>query len=69
MTHEKTVSDRYDDCFALEMTFNGESFYGSQEYNKDFNIHWTEVATDSEETWKQKLAWMRNELDKRKPKE
>ena len=66
---EGTISDRYDDCFALEMTFDGESFYGTQEYNKDFNIHWTEVSTDDDRTWKQKIAWMRNELDKRKPKE
>jgi hypothetical protein len=62
-------SNRYDDCFALEMTFNGDSFYGIRDYNKDFNIHWSEVASDSDETWKQKIAWMRNELDKRKPKE
>jgi len=66
---EKPNSDRYDDCFALEMTFNGESFYGMHDYNKDFNIHWTEVATDSDQTWKQKMAWMQNELNKRKPKE
>jgi len=66
---DRPLHERYDDCFALEMTFNGESFVGRFDYNKDFNIHWTEVATDDKRTWQQKLAWMRNELDKRKPKE
>jgi len=62
------LSKRYDDCFALEMTFNGENFYGMHDYNKDFNIHWTEATCDDDRTWEQKMAWMRNELDKRKPK-
>lgn len=62
----KPRNERYDDCFALEMTFNGENFYGTQEYNKDFNIHWTEITCDDDRTWEQKMAWMRNELDKRK---
>ena len=57
---------RYDDCFALEMTFNGESFFGMKPYNKDFNIHWSEATTDSDATWIQKMAWMHNELKKRK---
>lgn len=57
---------RYDDCFALEMTFDGESFYGIKPYNKDFNIHWTEVRSDDDRTWKQKMAWMTEELKKRK---
>ena len=60
------LSQRYDDCFALEMTFDGENFYGIHDYNKDFNIHWTEATTDDEKTWEQKMAWMRNELKKRK---
>ena len=59
-------TERYDDCFALEMTFDGESFYGVKEYNKDFNVHWTEVASDDDRTWKQKMAWMSEELKKRK---
>jgi len=63
---EKSRTERYDDCFALEMTFNGESFYGTQPYNKDFNVHWTEVSCDDDRTWEQKMAWMRNELQKRK---
>jgi len=53
----------------LEMTFDGESFYGIKEYNKDFNVHWTEVATDDDRTWKQKMAWMSEELKKRKADE
>ena len=60
------LSKRYDDCFALEMTFDGESFYGMHDYNKDFNIHWTEATTDSDQTWEQKMCWMKNELKKRK---
>ena len=64
----QTRSDRYDDCFALEMTFNGDSFYGVKPYNKDFNIHWSEVSWDSDETWNQKIAWMKDELKKRKAK-
>ena len=60
------IHERYEDCFALEMTFNGDSFYGVKDYNRDFNIHWSEIRADSDETWKQKMAWMRNELDKRK---
>lgn len=64
MTENRTA--RYDDCFALEMTFNGQEFYGIKPYNKDFNIHWTEISCDSDETWKQKVAYMQNELVKRK---
>jgi len=67
--NNKPLHERYDDCFALEMSFNGESFYGTHDYNKDFNIHWTEVTCDDDRTWEQKMAWMRNELEKRKPKE
>ena len=62
----EALHKRYDDCFALEMTFNGESFYGMNEYNKDFNVHWSEAATDDDRTWKQKMAWMTEELKKRK---
>jgi hypothetical protein len=57
---------RYENLFALEMTFNGENFYGMKEYNKDFNVHWSEAATDSDATWIQKIAYMQNELVKRK---
>lgn len=64
----ESINQRYDDCFELEMTFNGESFNGTQEYNRDFNVHWTEIKCDDDLTWKQKIAYMRNELDKRKPK-
>jgi len=62
----EALHKRYDDCFALEMTFNGENFYGMHEYNKDFNIHWTEAVGDDDRTWKQKMAWMTEELKKRK---
>jgi hypothetical protein len=64
MTESRTK--RYDDCFALEMTFNGDCFYGIHNYNKDFNVHWTEVACDDDRTWEQKVAYMKNELLKRK---
>jgi len=65
----KSRTERYDDCFALEMTFNGESFYGMHEYNSDFNIHWSEVACDDDRTWKQKIAYLTEALKNRKPKE
>lgn len=60
---------RYDDCFALEMSFNGDSFVGRFDYNRDFNIHWTEVNCDTEEQWENKINWMTTELEKRKSKE
>ena len=62
------MNERYDDCFALEMTFNGECFYGMHEYNRDFNVHWTEVKCDDDRTWEQKMACMTEELKKRKEK-
>jgi len=62
----EALHKRYEDCFALEMTFNGESFFGMKEYNKDFNIHWSEATTDSDATWIQKIAYLQNELKKRK---
>ena len=65
----ESLDKRYDDCIALEMTFNGESYYGTQEYNKDFNVHWTEIRTDDDKTWEQKMAWMTEELKKRKLKQ
>jgi len=62
----KPRNERYDDCFKLEMTFDGQSFYGMHEYNRDFNIHWTEIGCDDDDTWKYKIDKLTAELERRK---
>lgn len=57
---------RYGDCYALEMCFDGDSFIGKFDYNRDFNIHWTEISCDTEEQWETKIKTMTTELENRK---
>ncbi|MFA5366703.1 MAG: hypothetical protein WC333_02365 [Dehalococcoidia bacterium] len=62
--HEKQ-NKRYADLHTLGMKFNGDSFVGTEDNNKDFNMHWTEISCDSDEEWNEKIVKMTTELKRR----
>lgn len=47
--------------FSLGLRFNGDSFV-----QDDINVHWTEVACDSDDVFYSKVAKIKSELDRRK---
>ena len=57
---------RCDQLFKLNMMFNGSSYIGFKEYNKDFNVHHTEIMIDTDDVWDTKIEKLSAELDKRK---
>ena len=59
------LNKRCDECFALSMKFNGEGYIGAKSFNKDFNVHMTEIQCDSDEEWNEKIEKLKVELDKR----
>lgn len=60
------IKKRCDELFALKMKFNGEGYIGAEEYNKDFNVHNTEIICDSNEQWDKKISELEIELKIRK---
>ena len=62
----KKIENRIKECINLEMYFNGESFIGKSNYNKDFNIHLTEINCNSDEKWNEIISDLTIELEKRK---
>lgn len=60
------LENRIKECIDLEMRFNGESFIGKSDYNKDFNVHITEIKCSSDEEWNKIISDMSTELKKRK---
>lgn len=63
---EEKQMKRCDELFELEMMFNGDSYIGKQSYNKDFNVHHTEIMCDSDEEWNKKISDLKTELQRRK---
>lgn len=63
--HKKT-EERVKDCVNLEMRYDGSSFFGREPYNKDFNIHHTDMMCMDDEKWKKTIAEMAAELERRK---
>lgn len=60
------VNERCDQLFALDMMFNGDSYVGTKEWNKDFNIHHTEISFDTDSEWDRKIERLKNEHQRRK---
>lgn len=66
MTHKERIDKRTADCYELEMQFKGDSFYGKFQYNKDFNVHVTELTCSSDEEWEKIITGLKQELARRK---
>jgi hypothetical protein len=66
MTNKEKIDKRTADCYELEMQFKGDSFYGKYPYNKDFNVHVTELTCSSEEEWEKIITSLKKELARRK---
>lgn len=66
--HEDIRVKRIAECVALEMRFNGDSFLGYNDYNKDFNVHHTELVCSTEEQWEKIITGLREEFQRRKNK-
>jgi hypothetical protein len=62
----KKQNKRFADLRILGMKFNGDSFIGTEDDNKDFNMHTTEITCDSDEEWNEKIAKMTAELERRR---
>lgn len=55
----------------LDMHFNAlkNSYLGSEENNNvDFNVHWTEITCDNEDTWNEKISKLKWTYSQRKEK-
>jgi hypothetical protein len=65
---DKQLKKRCDQIIKLNMRFNGESYIGKEDYNKDFNIHHTEITCDTDDMWNTKISKMTIELNKRRNK-
>ncbi len=50
----------------LDMKFNGISYIGTSDVNKDFNVHWTEITCDSNDEWNKKINKLKKEYNLRK---
>lgn len=59
---------RCDQLFGLEMMFNGKEYAGTKDYNKDFNVHHTEIQCETDEEWNKIIARLEKELEIRKEK-
>jgi hypothetical protein len=62
----KKQNKRFADLRTLGMKFNGDSFIGTDDDNKDFNMHTTEITCDSDEEWNEKITKMTAELERRR---
>ena len=60
------IDKRTKQCVELEMGFNADGFYGKSDYNKDFNIHSTDIVCKTDEEWDIMIAEMNAELLRRK---
>lgn len=46
---------RLDILFNMGLRFNGHSYVGTTEKNKDVNFHYVEIMCDDDETWNKKI--------------
>jgi len=63
----KQEAQRAYDLTNLLMTFDGQGFVGKTTYNRDFNVHWTELITFSVEKWDELIKGLRKVLNERLP--
>ena len=64
---EEIILSRYADLRSLDMKplpMQG-TWVGMHEHLKDFNVYQTEIICDTEEQWKNKIADMRAEKERR----
>ncbi len=61
----KKANKRFAQLHDLDMAFNGEYFIGTKDYNKDFNVHQTEITCDLDEEWDAKIKKLTEELNRR----
>jgi|TARA_R110000851_G_scaffold47424_1_gene115028 hypothetical protein len=60
-----TTKKRCDQLFDLNMIYNGKSYIGNHDMNKDFNVHWTEIATFDDDKWDTLIKKLSNEFNDR----
>ena len=63
MSEEQKV--RCGQLFDIKMMFNGKSYVGFHDKNKDFNVHWTEILTLDNVKWDVLINKLSNELNDR----
>lgn len=63
---DEKISQRCDELFKLGMMFNGDSYIGKEDDNKDFNVHYTEIRFDSDIEFEKKLLKLTIELQRRR---
>jgi len=61
----ETTKKRCDQLFNLNMMFNGKSYVGNHDKNRDFNVHWTEITTFTDEKWNKLITKLSNEFNDR----
>lgn len=65
---EQELEKRISQLREIDMIFDPRSntYIGETELNSDFNVHVTELRFDNEDTWRQKVQGMTEELNRRK---
>lgn len=58
--------ERCNQLSRLDMAYDGQSYYGKTEINRDFNVHFTEILCDTDVEWSKKILKIKQELRKRK---
>ena len=49
----------------MGLRFNGDSYVGTEENNRDFNFHHTEMLCDSDDEWNLKIEELKSEVERR----
>jgi len=62
---DEKMSKRCSQLFKMGLRFNGDSYVGFQENNRDFNFHSTEMLCDSDEQWDKKIKSVKEEMTRR----
>ena len=63
---KEKIDKRTADCIEAEMQFDGGSFLGYNDYNRDFNVSNIELICSTDEEWEKIITKLRQELKKRK---
>lgn len=66
MNNKEKIDKRVEDLLNLEMSFDGDFFYGKYDYNSDFNVYASELICDDEQEWNNKIEKLQKELIRRK---
>lgn len=61
----ESQKNRCNQLYNLNMAFDGKSYVGVHERNDDFNVHWTEIMTLSDEDWDALIEKLSNEFNDR----